>query len=186
MDRKEILTCEELVERWEINKITLARWLYIGQISCCSISNFKWCDAHLSFTFTCGQCGEDRLLGYLGSEYFLKSKNPNWNLEYIMKNMEDLFFFHCEVLEYEREFQLTVKSKNGPTSLDGQKGGSPEKIISGYNEIGKFLGRDSDTVKKTYKKQGIPIYRDERSRRVWAVPSELVSWMEKRSAKKQS
>lgn len=68
-------------------------------------------------------------------------------------------------------------------SKEKTSSGKPiEQPLVGYKDIGKFLGVKIQTIEKSYKRQGVPIYR-EKNRRVWALPSELMDWKKSRSTK---
>lgn len=72
-----------------------------------------------------------------------------------------------------------------PVKTDAEQGqiNTTVKPLHGYKEIAKFLGVCADTVKKTYKAQGVPISTDKKSKRVWAFPDELNKWKKQRSKK---
>jgi len=107
------------------------------------------------------------------------------DIENISKNLNIDFPFPS-LLCREEKTEVIKPLKEGQITTDEVEQRRPdtnEKPLHGYKEIGEFLGVRADTVKKTYKAQGVPTYTDKKSNRVYAFPSELNKWKKGRSMK---
>jgi len=178
MEKNKWLTSKEVMQKWGINKPTLADYIYTRKLKARSLSE-EW--------------GRSSVLGSLrltpaGRIYLpVTLQGKIWSIGNIIKNLDDFIFFLQDVLEFETGKNLKIeKEESQPkdeTSKEEIKRFEVEKPLTGYKEIGKFLGVKAETVEKKYKPSGAPIRLDRESRRVWAYPSELLEWKEKRSLK---
>ncbi len=60
-------------------------------------------------------------------------------------------------------------------------GNTTEQRLNGKKEIAKFLKVSNDTV-DAYRRKGMPVHTF--GRRIWALQSELMNWLEKNSNRK--